>query len=76
MTVAEVTQDVWGRTVRLPGDFFPGESKVYINKIGNSVVLIPYNEPWKSLFDSLNEFSADFMEVRDQPKEQTRENIF
>jgi antitoxin VapB len=76
MTVAEITWDGRDRTVKLPGDFFPGESKVYVNKIGNSVVLIPYHDSWKSLFDSLNEFSEDFMENRDQPKEQVRDNIF
>jgi antitoxin VapB len=76
MTVAELSQDGQDRTVRLPGDVFPGESKVYVNKIGNAVVLIPYHDSWKSLFDSLAEFSDDFMEDRDQPKEQARENLF
>jgi len=76
MTVVEVCQDGQGRTVRLPGDVFPGESKVYVNKIGNAVVLIPYHDSWKSLFDSLGEFSDDFMEDREQPKDQIRENIF
>jgi antitoxin VapB len=76
MTVAEVTQVGKRRTVTLPKDFFPGENKFYINKIGNSVVLIPYHDSWRSLFDSLTEFSDDFMEGREQPKEQTRESIF
>lgn len=76
MTVAEVSRDGQGRAVRLPEDVFPGENKVYINKIGNAVVLIPYHDSWKSLFDSLSEFSDDFMEDREQPKEQIRENIF
>ncbi|MCX6583752.1 MAG: type II toxin-antitoxin system VapB family antitoxin [Candidatus Aminicenantes bacterium] len=76
MTVAQITQLGKKRAVTLPRDFCPGENKVYINKIGNSVVLIPYHDSWKSLFDSLNEFSDDFMAEREQPKEQTREKIF
>ena len=60
----------------LPKELFPNEDKVYINKIGNAVVLIPYHDPWKSLFDSLDEFSDDFMENREQPQHQSRESIF
>lgn len=65
MTVADLSQDEQGRMVRLPSDAFPGENKVYVNKIGNAIVLIPYNDSWKSLFDSLDEFSDDFMENRE-----------
>ena len=75
MEVAELFEDGQNRSVKLPKELFPGEDKVYINKIGNSVVLIPYHDPWKSLFDSLGEFSDDFMENREQPQQQSRENI-
>ncbi len=76
MTVAEISQDGQNRSIKLPGEILPGEEKVYINKIGNAVVLIPCHAPWNSLLDSLDEFSDDFMEHRAQPEEQTRENIF
>lgn len=76
MNVAEVFQDGQNRSVRLPKEFFPGEEKVYVNKIGDAVVLIPYHDSWESLFDSLDEFSDDFMEERKQPEQQVREDIF
>lgn len=76
MTVAEVTRVGKKRTFVLPPDFYPSENKFYINKIGNSIVLIPYHDSWKSLFESLTEFSDDFMDDREQPKEQIRESIF
>jgi antitoxin VapB len=76
MEIAELFEDGQNRSVKLPKELFPGENKVYINKIGNAVVLIPYHDPWKSLFDSLDEFSDDFMENREQPQQQSRENIF
>lgn len=52
------------------------ENKVYINKIGNSVVLIPYHDSWRYLFDSLMEFSDDFMEDREQPKACSLKTIY
>ncbi len=76
MEIAELFEDGQNRTVKLPKELFPNEDKVYINKIGNAVVLIPYHDPWKSLFESLDEFSDDFMEEREQPAQQSRESIF
>ena len=51
----------------------PGK-KVYVKKVGNAVVLLPVERPWETLFESLGEFSRDFMEEREQPPMQTREN--
>jgi antitoxin VapB len=76
MEIAEILEDGQNRSVKLPKELFPDENKVYINKIGNAVVLIPYHDPWKSLFDSLDEFSDDFMENREQPQQQPRESVF
>lgn len=75
MEIAELFEDGQNRSVKLPKELFPDENKVYINKMGNAVVLIPYHDPWKSLFDSLDEFSDDFMENREQPQQQTREKL-
>jgi len=50
--------------------------KCSYKKVGTTVVLIPYHQPWQVLFDSLDLFSADFMEIRNQPDEQARESLF
>ena len=50
--------------------------RVYIKRVGNAVVLIPFHEPWQSLFDSLELFSDDFMAQREQPEQQEREAAF
>ncbi len=76
MQVATLFQDGQNQAVRLPEEFEFNTSKVYIEKKGNTVVLRPCNDPWKPLFDSLDEFSDDFMETREQPDEQIRENLF
>ena len=64
------------QAVRLPKEFRFDGDRVFIKRVGNSVVLIPYQEPWQSLFESLDQFSADFMEEREQPAQQVREHLF
>jgi antitoxin VapB len=44
--------------------------------MGNAVVLIDKEDPWRLLIDSLDVFSDDFMETREQPNLQTREDLF
>ena len=65
------------QAVRLPKEFrFEGE-EVFIKRVGNMVVLIPYNEPWQTLLDSLDQFSEDFMDERNQPTDQQeRDEVF
>ena len=64
-----------GQAIRIPEIFKIDDSKVYIKKMGNCLYIIPYHQPWQTLFDSLNEFSPDFMEDRNQPSSQTRESF-
>ena len=76
MKTAKLFKNGQSQAVRLPKEFkFEGE-KVFIKKVGETVMLIPYQDSWNSLFDSLGQFSDDFMETRNQPAEQTRENLF
>lgn len=60
MQIARLFPNGQSQAVRLPKEFrFEGD-KVYIQRVGNSVVLLPYTAPWQALFDSLGEFSGDF----------------
>lgn len=65
------------QAVRLPKEFrFDGE-EVFIKRVGEMVVLIPYHAPWQSLIDSLDGFSDDFMDSRAQPEnDQIRDEAF
>jgi antitoxin VapB len=64
------------QAVRLPKDFrFEGD-EVFIKRVGNAVVLLPYRDSWRSLFESLEQFSEDFMQDREQPVgQETREGL-
>lgn len=76
METAKLFRNGRSQAVRLPKAFrFEGD-EVYIKKVGDIVMLIPYNAPWSVLADSLDMFTADFMESRDQPAPQEREDLF
>ena len=77
METAKLFQNGKSQAVRLPKKYrFPGD-KVLIKRVGNAVVLLPYENSWETLFDSLEQFSDDFMAGdRKQPEQQERENVF
>ena len=64
------------QAVRLPREFRFAEDQVYIKRLGSAVILLPYGDPWRSLLDGLERFSADFMEARPQGEVETREPAF
>lgn len=76
MKTAKLFKNGQSQAVRLPKEFRFNGQAVYIKKIGNAIILIPMDEPWSSLLDSLNQFSEDFMEDRNQPPLQKRNDFF
>ena len=61
--------------IRLPDNFKIKDDKVYLKKVGNVLYVIPYHNAWQSLVSSVNEFTDDFMDEREQPIDQKRETI-
>lgn len=59
--------------IGLPNGLRIDDDKVYLKKMGNVIYIIPFNAPWQNFFDSLSEFTADFMSDRNQPVEQKRD---
>ncbi len=77
MKTARLFRNGRSQAVRLPKEFRFSGNKVFIKKMGNAVIVIPCQNSWQPLFDSLAQFSDDFMEQRDQPTErQSRERLF
>ena len=76
MKTAKLFRNGQSQAVRLPKEFRFECEEVFIKKVGNTVVLIPTSHSWESLFDSLAKFSDDFMTERNQPEQQTREDLF
>jgi antitoxin VapB len=72
METAKLFNTDQSQSVQLPKEVrFEGD-RVWVRRIGNAVVLIPYDEPWGSLLASLDHFSDDFMAEREQPPQQQR----
>ncbi|NCF66642.1 MAG: AbrB/MazE/SpoVT family DNA-binding domain-containing protein [Chloroflexi bacterium] len=76
MKVAKLFKNGQSQAVRLPKEFRFEGTQVFIKRVGNAVLLLPEQNSWQGLFDSLSLFSDDFMEVREQPEQQDREEIF
>ncbi|NQT60706.1 MAG: antitoxin [Bacteroidetes bacterium] len=64
------------QAIRLPKEYQVEDKELYIQKIGNTIILFPKTNPWESFEKSLSEFSEDFMrEGRNQPEIQEREGL-
>jgi antitoxin VapB len=75
MQTAKLFMNGRSQAVRLPKEFRMTGDDVYINRIGSVVILIPKDAPWSSLAESLDLFSSDFMENREQPPQVKREGL-
>ena len=76
MERAKIFQSGRSQAVRLPKEFRFNGSEVFVKRVGNAVVLLPMDDAWDSLAQSLGLFSDDFMIEREQPAEQQREEPF
>ncbi len=72
MNTAKVFMNGRSQAVRLPKDFRFDTKEVYINKIDNIIMLIPKDNPWVNMMNSLDKFTEDFMSERNQPGNKRR----
>lgn len=61
MDTAKIFSNGGSQAVRLPKNYRFDSSEVYVNQIGNVVMLIPTNDRWQSLLTSLSLFTDDFL---------------
>lgn len=75
MEHAKIFQSGRSQAVRLPKAFrFQGE-EVAIKRFGNGVLLLPLNQPWQILEESLQDFEEGFKLERDVQQDQEREEL-
>ena len=60
MQTAKLFPNGSSQAVRLPKEFRFDGDQVYVKRVGNGVMLLPYAAPWQTLIDSLDRFTADF----------------
>ena len=75
MQVAKIFTNGRSQAIRLPKEFRFSGTDVYIKKIGDMVIVFPKDDPWAPLINGLNQFTDDFMEMRDQPVQNSRKKI-
>ena len=69
MQTAKLFPNGQSQAVRLPKEFRFDGKRVYIQRLGSAVILLPFQAPWQSLLDSLGEFTPDYAapELADGP---------
>jgi antitoxin VapB len=73
MQTTKVFKSGNSQAIRIPKEYQVDEEELIINKIGNTIILFPKNDPWELFKKSLTEFTSDyFIEGRNQPGVQKR----
>ncbi len=75
MQTAKLFINCRSQAVRLPKSLRFSGNDVFIKKIGKMVVLLPKDDPWSPLINSLDQFTDDFMDGRDQPTQDSLESL-
>lgn len=76
MTTAKVFENGRSQAVRLPKEYRFSEEEVFVNKVGEVVMLIPKSLKWSGYLSGLHIFSDDFMaDGREEYQEQEREEL-
>ena len=72
MDVAKVFSNGGSQAVRLPKTCRFDNEEVFVNRIGNVVMLFPKEDRWQSLLSSLDLFTDDFLseEIEQLPLEE------
>lgn len=78
MQLAKVFPNGRSQAIRIPKDFRVESDEVYIEKVGESLVITPKKrDRWDTLHDMLGQTdTSDFMTERLQPPLEVREELF
>jgi antitoxin VapB len=63
------------QAVRLPEGFRFEGKRVFIQRIGKSVILLPCEQTWDAVDEALDSFERGFRLTREQPKPDERETL-
>ena len=61
METARVFTNGGSQAIRLPKSCRFNDDEVLVNRVGSVVILMPRNDPWKAMLDSLDLFTPDFL---------------
>ena len=76
MDTAKLFQNGRSQAVRLPKEYSFSGTDVFIQKVGDSVILFPKDRVWETFLNGLYGFTDDFLaQGREQPERQEREGL-
>jgi antitoxin VapB len=75
MDTARLFQSGRSQAVRLPKAYRFAGTEVVVKHFGNGVLLLPVDDPWKTLEAGLAAFEPSFVLTREQPPVQERADI-
>jgi len=67
MVTTRVFQNGNSQALRIPQEFRTDRKEYYIQKIGETYVAYPTDDPWTSVRQVIGSFPSDFMSDREQP---------
>ena len=74
MELAKLFLNGGSQAVRLPKTCRFDGDEVLVKRIGSVVILMPKDDPWRSMLDSLDLFTDDFLaeEIEDLPLQERK----
>ena len=76
LEVAKIFANGKSQAVRLPKEYRFSGNEVYVQKMGDAVLLVPKDKVWETFMEGLNGFTDDcFSEDRDQGIDTPRERL-
>ncbi len=76
MQTVKVFKSGNSQAVRIPKNYSVSDEELYIQKIGDTIILTPIKDIWKNFENSIENFSDDlFEDGRQQPETQRRERL-
>lgn len=75
METIDIKNNKGVQAIRIPKKMRITDDKVYLKKVGNTIYIIPFHDPWRNLIESTGSFTSDFMDERKQPDQNKRESF-
>ncbi len=76
MDTAKIFKNGESQAIRIPKAYRLKGKEAHITKLGEALIILPKREGWDSLISSLDNFTNDFMNDREQPELENRESFF
>lgn len=73
VAIAKLFKNGQSQAVRLPKEFRFEGKEVYIQRLGNKIILCEHKQSWDQFFSEDSAFGDDFLAQRDDEEPQERE---